>query len=103
MRAAVALLTTAENEWQAGRDEKAVDISARQAISAAVKAESTAAIRREAREKRDIQARSDAEIRQAETKFLDAQGEIDELRRELQREIRNRELAISGELRRTSP
>lgn len=93
LKAANDLLTSAENEWQAGRAESAVDISARQAISAAVKAESTAAIRGDAREKRDLQARSDAEIRQAETKFMDAQGEIDELRRELERERRNRELA----------
>ncbi|HXG86325.1 MAG TPA: OmpA family protein [Pyrinomonadaceae bacterium] len=87
------LLLNADNAWRAGRDEEIVDISARQAISAAVKAETTAAIRKEAREKRNEKTRADAEVRQSEEKFSDAQTEIADLKSELARETRNRELA----------
>ncbi|MDQ3323136.1 MAG: OmpA family protein [Acidobacteriota bacterium] len=87
------LLLNADNAWRAGRDEEIVDISARQAISAAVKAETTAAIRKEAREKRNERTRADAEIRQSEENFSDAQSEIAALKSELARETRNRELA----------
>ena len=87
------LLQNAENAWKAGRDFDTVDIAARSAISAAVKAESTAAMRREAREKRNEKARVDAEIRTAENKFSDAQSEIAAIKEELARETRNRELA----------
>lgn len=87
------LLQNAENAWKAGRDEEVVDISARQSISAAVKAEQTAMIRKEAREKRNEKIKQDAEIRQAEEKYTDAQNQINDLRDELARETRNRELA----------
>jgi outer membrane protein OmpA-like peptidoglycan-associated protein len=87
------LLQNAVNAWQAGRDEAVVDVSARQAISAAVKAEQTALIRREAREKRNEKIKQDEEIREAEEKYTDAQNQITELREELARETRNRELA----------
>lgn len=87
------LLQNAENAWRAGRDFDTVDIAARSAISAAVKAESTAVVRREAREKRNEKLRTDAEIRSAENKFADAQNEIASIREELARETRNRELA----------
>jgi outer membrane protein OmpA-like peptidoglycan-associated protein len=87
------LLQNAENAWQAGRDFDTIDIAARSAISAAVKAESTAVARRDARQKRDEKLRNDAEIRRAEDKFSDAQGEIASLKDELARETRNRELA----------
>jgi hypothetical protein len=70
------LLTNAENSWRAGRDEENVDIMARRAVSTAVKAESTAAIRKEAREKRNERTRTDAEIRQAEDRFDEAQNQI---------------------------
>lgn len=90
---AITLLTNAENAWQAGRDNDTIDIAARRAVSAAVKAESTALVRREAREKRNEQMRTDAEIRAAETKFADAQEQVAALREELARETRNRELA----------
>ena len=92
-RQAETLLKTAEDAWKAGRDEEAVDITARQAISAAVKAETTAAGRKEAREKRNEKTRQDAEIREAELRVSDAQNEVSELRAELARETRNRELA----------
>ena len=92
-RQAESFLTSAENAWKAERPEEQIDVTARQAVSAAVKAESTAAIRREAREKRNERTRQDAEVRQAEAKYSDAQTQIDELRSELARETRNRELA----------
>ncbi|HVF31093.1 MAG TPA: OmpA family protein [Pyrinomonadaceae bacterium] len=87
------LLVAAENAWKAGRDEEAIDIGARRAVSAAVKAETTAYIRKEAREKRNEKARADAETRQAEDRLADAQNEIAELKRQLQEEIRQRELS----------
>ena len=90
---AESLLANAENSWKAGRDEEAVDVSARAAISAAVKAESNAYARKDARDKRNEKARADAETRQAENKFADAQTEITELKRQLQDEIRQRELS----------
>ncbi len=93
LQQAETLLQSADAAWRAGRDEEQVDISARQAIGVAVKAETTAAARREAREKRNEKTRSDAEIRQSEEKFTDAQNEVAALKSELARETRNRELA----------
>ncbi len=93
LRQSQTLLQNAENAWKARRDEEAVDITARQAIGAAVKAETTAAVRREAREKRNEKTRQDADIREAENKIMDAQGEAANIRAELAREKRNRELA----------
>lgn len=90
---AEALLKTSESAYQAGRDADQIDISARQAIGAAVKAEATAAARKEAREKRNEKTRADAEIRASEDKFTDAQNETADVRAELARETRNRELA----------
>ena len=93
LQQAETLSQNAENAWKAGRPEEQVDITARQAISAAVKAENTAATRKIAREQRNEKTRQDAEIRQAEEKYTDAQTQIEDLRAELQRETRNRELA----------
>lgn len=87
------LLQNAENAWQAGRDEDSIDIAARKSIAAAVRAEGLAITRKEARERRNEQARNNDEIRAAETKYLDAQDQIAELKGELSRETRNRELA----------
>src|SRR5688500_2488600 len=42
---AVSLMESAETSWKAGRDEESVDITARKAISTAVKAEATAMVR----------------------------------------------------------
>lgn len=88
-----AQLQNAELGWKAGRKEDLVDVNARKAISAAVNAESIAIARKEARERRNEKARSDAETRKAEEKFSSAQGEIDSLKEEIARETRNRELA----------
>lgn len=93
LREAEGLVQNAEDSWKAGRKEEEVDITARRAVSSAVKAESTAIVRKQARDKRNEQARNDAEIRQAETKYADAQGQIDELKRQLSSETRARELA----------
>ena len=93
LREAETLMDNANKAWQAGRAEEEVDITARKAIGAAVKAETTAAVRKEAREKRNEKSQSDAELRESEEKFLDAQNQINQLKAELAREIRNRELA----------
>lgn len=90
---AESLLTNAESAWQAGRDEEYIDIAARKAISSAVKAEMTANVRKEAREKRNEKLRQDAELRDAENKYSDALSEIEDLKTELARETRARELA----------
>ncbi len=86
-------MQNSEAGWKAGRDPETVDIDARKAISAAVKAEDTALVRKEAREKRSEKQRSDAETRQAEQKVTDTQNQITDVRAELARETRNRELA----------
>ena len=93
LQAAEKLVENAEESWRAGRDEQSVETIARQAVSAAVKAEETAIIRKKAREERNEKSRVDAEIRQAEDRYLEAQNEITELKAELAREQRNRELA----------
>ncbi|HEX8738088.1 MAG TPA: OmpA family protein [Pyrinomonadaceae bacterium] len=93
LRTAESLMQSAENSWKAGRDEESVDLTARQAVSAAVKAEDTALARKEAREKRNEKSRTDAELRTAEDKYLRAQDEITELKAELAREQRQRELS----------
>ena len=90
---AESLLQNAEDSWKAGRTEATVDITARDAIGAAVKAEETAFVRKTAREKRNEQIRNDEAIRKAENQFTDAQGRIDELKAQLAEETKNRELA----------
>lgn len=93
LQEAETLLASAEEQWKAGRKEEEVDITARRAISVAVKAESLAILRRQAREKRNEQARNDAEIRQAENKYQEALAQIEELKTQLNNEIRARELS----------
>ncbi|MFT3745678.1 MAG: OmpA family protein [Pyrinomonadaceae bacterium] len=90
---ATTLLQNAENAFQAGRDEDTIDIAARKSIAASVRAEALAVQRKEARERRDQQTRNSAEIRAAENKYQDALDQIAELKGELARETRNRELA----------
>ena len=87
------LVQNAEKSWQAGRAETDVDIIARRAIGAAVKAETTAASRKQAREQRNEKSRLDADLRAQEERFSDAQDEIASLKSELAREINNRQLA----------
>lgn len=87
------LLQNAQNSWEAGRDSDTVDIAARKSIAASVKAESLAIARKDAREKRNEKTRADSEIRDAESRFDQAQQQISDLKAELARETRNRELA----------
>lgn len=87
------LLQNAENAWQAGRDADTVDIAARKSIASSVRAESLAIQRKDARDKRNERTKADSDIRAAENKFTDAQDEIADLKSELARETRNRELA----------
>jgi outer membrane protein OmpA-like peptidoglycan-associated protein len=85
-------LSEAENSWRADRPEETIDIKARQAVSSAVKAEETALVRKDAREKRNETLRRDAETRKMEDQLDSKDSEIKELRDELARETRNREL-----------
>ena len=87
------LLQNATNAWEAGRDTDTIDIAARKSISAAVKAESLAIERKAAREKRNEKLRTDSEIRSAEGRFTEAQNQVADLKAELARETRNRELS----------
>ncbi len=87
------LMQNAVNAFDAGRDSDTVDITARKAISASVKAEGLALQRKDAREKRNEKIRSDSEIRSAESRFSEAQDQITDLKGEVARETRNRELA----------
>ena len=89
---AEAYLTDAENSWRADRPEEDVDIKARQAVSSAVKAEDTALVRKDAREKRNETIRRDAETRKLEDQLGSKDDQITELKAELARETRNREL-----------
>lgn len=93
LKEAETLLQNAEGSWKAGRDEESVDITARKAVSTAVKAETTAAVRKEAREKRNEKTRQDADLRQAEDRVADAREQITELKARLADETRNRELS----------
>lgn len=87
-------LAQAEAAWRSNeQEEEAVDILARQAIAAGVKAEEVAGVRRIAREQRNEKSRNDAEIRRAESVADEARRERDEMRAELERERRNRELS----------
>ena len=92
LQVATDLLKSAQDAWKAGRAEEEVDILARQAISNAVKAEGVAMIRLEARQRRNERTRADEELREAEDKFAGAAKEIEALKAEVAREIRNREL-----------
>lgn len=90
---AVDLLNQAEQSWRLKQPESEVDINARNATSAAVKAEEVAEARKNAKARRDEIARRDAAVRKAEENAEDAQKEIEDLRGELQKEQRGRELA----------
>ena len=84
----------AETAWRGGKQsEQEVDVLARNAIAAGVKAEDTAGVRKQAREARNEKQRNDAAIRRAETAADTAAREREDARAELERERRNRELA----------
>lgn len=85
-------LNEAENSWKADRPEETIDIKARQAVSSAVKAEETAIVRKDAREKRNETIKRDAETRKLEDQIAAKEEEINSLKAELSRETRSREL-----------
>jgi outer membrane protein OmpA-like peptidoglycan-associated protein len=87
------LLSNAEEAWRAGRREADVDVVARRAISTAVNAETLAFEGRAARQQRDEQMRTDAEIRSIEDRLRDAQNEVASLKAQLADETRSRELS----------
>ncbi len=89
---AVKALQNAENAWRGGAKDPEVDLQARQAIAAGVKAEETAILRKDARLKREEKLRRDAELRKAEEKTEDIQQELVDARAELQREQQSRQL-----------
>ncbi|CAN5435569.1 hypothetical protein BH10ACI1_BH10ACI1_26060 [soil metagenome] len=86
-------LQNAERAWEAKRPDEEIDIAARKAISAAVKAEDTALARKEARNVRDKETERNAEIRELERKAVQADSKVNEIKNELNEEIRRRELA----------
>ncbi len=92
LEGAEASLKKAQEVWKAGKREDEVDVLARQAVSGAVKAETVAIFRNDARQRRNERTRADQEIREAEDKVAAATAEIESLRAEVAREIRNREL-----------
>ena len=87
------LLDEAETAWRMKQPEKDVDVLARNAISAGVKAEELAEARKAAKQRRDEIARRDAAVRKAEETAEDAKQEIEDLKAELAREQRARELS----------
>jgi outer membrane protein OmpA-like peptidoglycan-associated protein len=92
LKVATDFLETAESEWRAGKPEQQVDVIARQATSAAVKAEESAVSSRQSRDQRNEKSRQDAEVRKIEDKLEAANQEIENLKAEIAREMRNREL-----------
>lgn len=86
-------LKDAQTAWKAGKGEDDIEILARNAIGTAVKAEGVAIARAEARSQRNEKTRQDEEIRQAEEKYSTAIKQMDDVKAELARETRARELA----------
>lgn len=86
-------LKDAQAAWKAGKSEDDVDILARNAIGLSVKAEGVAASRAEARNQRNERTRQDEEVRQIEDKYSAAIKQSEELKAELARETRARELS----------
>jgi outer membrane protein OmpA-like peptidoglycan-associated protein len=93
LKVATDFAAQAESDWRSGKPEPQVDIIARQAISAAVKAEENAVTTKASRDVRNERSRQDAEVRKIEEKLDAANQEIDNLKAEISREMRNRELA----------
>jgi len=93
LQEAETLLQNAERAWEAKRGEEEIDVMARKAISASVKAEDTALARKEARNIRDRETERNQEIRELERKASQANRTTEEIRAELNEEIRRREFA----------
>lgn len=93
LQQAETLYQSADSSWKAGRDENQVETTARAAISAAVKAEDTALVRKEARERRNEKSRQDADLQQSEDRVTEAQRQVEETKNALTAEQRARELS----------
>jgi outer membrane protein OmpA-like peptidoglycan-associated protein len=93
LQEAETLLQNAERAWEAKRSEEEIDLMARRAISASVKAEDTAFVRKQARDNRNRETERNEEIRDLERKAAQANRTTEEIRTELNEEIRRRELA----------
>jgi outer membrane protein OmpA-like peptidoglycan-associated protein len=86
-------LAAAEMAWRTKQDAADIDVMARKATSSGVHAEEMAAARKSARLRRDETRRRDEELRSAEQTAASANQRIEELRADLAREQRARELA----------
>jgi outer membrane protein OmpA-like peptidoglycan-associated protein len=91
--AATAKLTEAENAWRVKQPEAEVDALARRATELGAQAEEVAAFRKAARERREEIARRDRAVRDAERTADQAAAEINDLRNQLERSERARELS----------
>jgi outer membrane protein OmpA-like peptidoglycan-associated protein len=93
LRLAENLLDEAERAWRVKQPESEIDVIARRATSAGVKAEEVAQAQKSARLRRNEIQRRDQAVREAENNAATATQQIEELRAELRREQRARELA----------
>lgn len=93
LQEAETLLQNAERAWDAKRSEEEVDLMARRAIVAAVRAEDRAIEGKMARENRNRETERNLEIRELERQAEDAERRINEIRAELNEEVRRREFA----------
>lgn len=86
-------LQAAEKAWRFNQPAAEVDVLSRKATSSGARAEEMAVARRAARLRREDTQRRDEALRSAEKTAESAQREIDQLRADLDREQRARELA----------
>ncbi len=86
-------LQAAERAWRVDQPSAEVDVLARKATSAGARAEEMAVARKAARLRREDISRRDAALRSAERTAENAEREIAQLRSDLERETRARELA----------
>jgi outer membrane protein OmpA-like peptidoglycan-associated protein len=93
LHAATAQLDEAENAWRLKQPDAEVDAKARQAISLGAKAEEIAGERKASRLRREEIARRDRAVRDAEKGAESLQQEIDDLRSQLDKSERARELS----------
>ncbi len=86
-------LQAAEQAWRSNDPSVDVDVKARDATAAGAKAEEMAVVRKAARVRREEIQRRDEAIRTAEQTSADTRRENDQLRADLEKEQRARELA----------
>ncbi len=93
LREATDQLAKAESAWRLKQPDTEVDAEARRATSLGAKAEEIAAERRAARLRREEIAKRDRAVRDAEKSAESLQQEIDDLRSQLEKSERARELS----------